>query len=237
MANKTLSDYISLVKAYMNEARTASSGDLAQRLWPDEDITDALNEAQNEICVELASTRDFFKTTASIDLVAGALTLPDDILVGLGATLINTNVTPNVRMRMDIMSMGDLDNRWPYWRSTEAIQYPTTLVQNWSSAGAEWVTYPQATGTIADAILLTYVVRPTEMVDSDDTSPVADCFPSLQRSLLPFCALKNLVLYEAGENDQQAAKFAMLYTQAIGQCHQFLNASYKGRLQYGLRTS
>lgn len=230
MANLTLAEYIVLCKAFLNESRT----DTQNPMFPDDSIIAALNAAQSEVCVRLAGTRDFFLKTASVNVTTGAIAVPTDYLVGLGATLVPSTTNTQDRRRLPILSSGQMDDQYPSWRGITATANPYAIVQTWGSSGATLTLYPQPTSTITNGLFLDYVVQPDEMTDDADTSPVMDCFsPHLQRTILPYGALREMALYEAGESDDQFQKYDALFDKGISRLHEFLNSAFKVQLRYG----
>lgn len=220
-----LSDYVELVKRYLNDFP-----DKANRVYPDAQIVAALNSAQRDFAIEIASTRDFFRQTVSMDMETGNMALPDDFLAGLSATLV-TSTTNGSRIRLPIQTMGSFDDQQPYWREVAAVQWPQKLLLNVGPTGAVLYAFPQPTATITNGIFLSYVVNPTEMEDDADESEVMVMFPSLQRTLLPFGALKQLIWFEGGSADDQGQKYQALWDNEIAKAHRVLNGLYRGVLQ------
>lgn len=198
-------------------------------MYPDSEITAALNAAQEDFVLEIGSTRSFFTTTGSIDLETGNMDLPDDFLGNLSVTLV-TAASGGSRIRVKVVMMGTLDDQNPYWREVAAVQWPTTLAMNIGPAGTVLYAYPQPSATITNGLFFSYTPRPTEMEDDADESEPMAMFPSLQRTLLPFGALRQLILFEGGGDDGQYAKFEGLWQNEIVKAHRLLNGMYRGAL-------
>jgi hypothetical protein len=230
MANRTLIEYRELFKRYLQES--ADADDVDNQYYPDEQINAFLNAGQIDIVRELAGTLNFFKTTDTLDATTGDIALPDDFLTAMNIKFTN-NPTLVASWNLEITDEDRMDQMYPWWRTNITTPYPVAAIMVWRPAGQFINLYPPVSATISDAIFVNYAVRPDDMADDDDESAVMAFFPELQQTLLPFAALRNAVYFEAGEADDQAAKYEALYQKGLRQARFIINTNMQRRWTYG----
>lgn len=222
----TLADYQSLFKAYLQADR-----DTEDQYYPDADITAFLNSAQYDVARELGATNNFFRATNTQDLTTGDMALPDDFFGNLKAQIIDVNGFPR---SLFIQQADRMDEMQPFWRSTQPTNYPTWLVINWGTTGPAVQAWPQPVTTMTDALFLSYTAKPTEMEAADDESEVMANLQELQRTLLPFGALRDALLFEAGEADDQVKKYTALYARELQRARFAINSMFPASYKYGM---
>lgn len=221
----TLADYRSIFKADLQADRESDD-----QIYPDSDIDNFLNRAQIDVARELGATNNFFRGTATVDLEAGDISLPDDFLGNLKAQAIDSST---IRRTLFINQADRMDEQFPYWRSTPATTYPTWIVIQWGSSAITIQVWPQPVATVSNALFMSYTKMPTTMEQDADESEVMAYFPELQRTLLPFGALRNALLYEAGEADDQVQKYESLYQRELLKAKFAINSMFQQSYRYG----
>lgn len=231
MANLTLSDYRELFKRYLQE----DPDDASNQFYPDAQIDAFLNSAQLEILTELSSTLNFYRKTATVDATSGDIELPEDFFSGLNVKFTND---PSLVMNwnLQIVDADRMDQMYPWWRSEQITSpYPTTAVFSWKPTGKFITLYPLLTSTVTDGLFYNYVPRPPDMTDDEDEdeSEIMNFFPELQRTLLPFGALRYATGFEAGEADDQMQKYDALWQAGLRQARLIINSQAQRFWQYG----
>jgi hypothetical protein len=227
MADLTLADYRSLIKAYMQADR-----DTEDQYYPDADLNDFINRAQYDIARELGSNGPFFRATDTVDLEED-VPLPDDFLGNLKLTYLGS--TGNMRINIMIVGADRADEQAPYWRDTSFATNapPSWAAVNWSAASATLKMYPPPTTTITNGLFMSYTVKPTELEEDADESELMVYFPELQRKFIPSAVLRDALFYEAGESDDQAAKWEAIYQQCLSKARFTINTMFPSTSQYG----
>lgn len=226
MANATLAEYISWFKGYLQADR-----DSEDQVYPDVDIIGFLNRAQLDVARDLGFSNNFFRGTNTRDLETGSLTLPEDFL---GNLKIQVSDSTNIRRALFINQADRMDEMFPYWRSTPATNYPTWAVIEWGSTGVTYQVWPQPIATVTNGLFESYTKLPTDMENDADESEVMLMFPELQRTMLPFGALRHALLFEGGEADDQVQKFEALYQNDLARARFAINSMFPQSYKYGM---
>lgn len=214
-----LSDYISLVKGYLDESRT-----IASQRYSDAEITLRLNEAQRMVAREVDLF--FFRGTDTTDVTNTTVTPPVDFLSNATISLV---VSATERRPIKCVSAKQMYKDNPNWPVLTAQQYPTSFVYGLDETGFSGVFSPPPTATITDGALWEYKRIPTDMVDTGDEetsvleSEVMALFPELQPTTLPARACSIMLLLDAGTQDLQFAKWDAIFWRDIETMRQYCN--------------
>lgn len=212
MSNPTLSELRSLVLGYLAEPRGSTNA-----LYTDADINAELNNACREVITNLQS--EVFMTSSTVDATSAWVVFPTNVLGELQFQLISSGR----EVILPIKTAFEMNRLSPKWR-TETATYPTMIVTRFDSTlGLQYKPYPEVTGTLDDALYLSYKQSPAEVTLDAGTFALLAHFPTVQRTILPAGALKNLLLLEGGEADDQAAKWFSIWQRDLNTMQHALN--------------
>lgn len=235
MAELNLGDYMSLVRAFLDELRTPDSDlpeDQANTLFPDADIIAELNAVQLEVVRSLDA--DFCTTETVVNATATAITIPAACAGNLQVIWTNgqTGTAGSSAYRViEHRSRKQMYETNPSWQTQTGTQ-PTAYVPSLTEAGFTFLLWPIMQGTVTNGLILRHSLIPTEMTDLDDTCPMLTNFPDFQRKLLPYGAMRNILQYTAGQDDDQFQKYDQLFTMLLIKFNAALTGFFVRPLRY-----
>lgn len=204
----TLSQYQEWVKRYLAEDAT----DTSNLMYPDDEITAALNAAQNEWIRRLSRHCDFFRKTTTVNATTTAVTMAADFLCNLQ---VRFGATENDRKYVPATTKSALDEMNPNWRDEESTT-PLKYYLNLNSDGTTTLQfYPALSAEVTNGLFYSYTAKATDMSLAADTAKCMTWFPELDPLALPAYALTLLLNYEAGTKDDQVAKWDRIFEAQI----------------------
>jgi hypothetical protein len=225
LSQLTLADYRDHVKARMNIDRT-----LDNEIFTDADIDLYINTALIEFVRRVGDAENgFYRTRTVVDIEDGAITMPEDFLEQLQASYVDS--TGNWIADLQIRSQPSMDKERPSWRVTPAVATPTALVVLSPTgvagdSGIQALLDPQPSATVTNGLALSYLTKPPAMIAAADVAEPLRLFPELEPHALVAGALKTLYLNEAGEADDQAAKWEAVFERHCQTARTIFNRQY-----------
>jgi hypothetical protein len=225
MANPTLAELRSLVQGYMFETRGSANSQ-----FPDADINAELNNAARE-AILTAGNGIYMTRPAVANIVTGWVAIPTDALGQIRFSI----VTSGAERDLDVTTAEQMDRDFPDWRDQTAT-YPTHIVVQFDeTSGFQYWAHPQPDATITSGLGRRYAKNLTEVTLDAGTFALIAPFPTLQRILLPAGALKNLLLLEGGEADDQVMKWEAIFRRSCTQLRNLTETMFATNSTYGRR--
>lgn len=227
MADLTFADYISEVYGYMNENRDTPANNRKIRL---DDVKKAINRGRHRMLRKVGL--GVYRGSAVTNATTGAITPPADFFNQGMLSFTAVGINP---VNLTVTDAKMMDQTKPGWRTAQSGT-PSQAVYDITDAGLVVVLSPPPASTVTNGLTWRYSAKLADLVADVDKCPIMNLFPEFQMTTLQAGALRLLYLLEAGEGDDQFAKWDMIFEKDIDELRGSVNSLFASRTtQAGFR--
>jgi hypothetical protein len=218
----TLTQYTEWIKRYLVEDTT----DASNSLYPDDEITAAVNAAQCEWVSRLGRKCGLFRKTKTTNATVAGVTIETDFLSNLQ---VRFGGSADGRSYLPCTTVDVLDERNPNWRDETATS-PTHYYLTLDTDGTTEINfYPTLTTAVTNGLFYSYTAKPTALSAGADIAKCMTWFPQLDPLALPAYAMVILLNYEGGTRDDQIGKWDGIFEAQIERARgilKYMNQEY-----------
>lgn len=204
----SLTQYTEWVKRYLVEDTT----DASNPMFPDDEITAAINAAQNDWVRRLGRYNGMFRKSTTVNATAAAITIAADFLSNLQ---VRFGASAGSYRYLPATTVDVLDEKNPEWRGETATEPQKYYIAHNLDGTTTINLVPTLTATVTNGLFYSYTAAPTALSVGADTAKCMTWFPELDPLALPAYALSILLNYEGGTKDDQVAKWLGIYDRQV----------------------